>query len=94
MEAKLVEVMKEFHQSKSDMLEEFRQSKSDMEKRFVDSMNKLKYEMNAVQERTLQQLTKRIGSSMYQFRRKGNEHQFNFNCGVEDAIASARSELA
>jgi len=24
---------------------------------------------------------------------KGNEHQFNFNCGVEDAIASAKMEL-
>ena len=44
--------------------------------------------------RTSQQLTKRIGSSMYQFGRKGNEYQFNFNCGVEDGIASARSELA
>ena len=31
---------------------------------------------------------------MYQFRRKGNEHQFNFNCGVEDAIASVKTELS
>ena len=31
---------------------------------------------------------------MYQFRWKGNEHQFNFNCGVEDAIASAETELS
>jgi len=61
MEAKLDEMMKEFCQSKSDMLEEFRQSKSDMEKRFVDSM---KREMSATQERTSQQLMKRIGSSI------------------------------
>ena len=93
MEAKLDKMMQEL-QSKSDMLEEFRQSKNDMEKRFADSMNELKREMSAVQERTSQQLTKRIGLSTYQFRHKGNEHQFNFNCGVEDAIASARSELA
>ena len=75
MEAKLNEMMQEFCQSKSDMLEEFHQSKSDMEKRFADSMNELKREMSAAQERTSQQLTKRIGSSTYQFRRKGNEHQ-------------------
>ena len=69
----------------------FYQSKNDMEKRFADSMNELKRKMSAMQE---QQLTKRLGSSTYQFRHKGNEHQFNFNCGVENAIASARSELA
>ena len=65
MEAKLDEMMQEFRQSKSDVLEEFHQSKSDMEKRFADSMNELKREMSAVQERTSQQLTKRIGLSTY-----------------------------
>ena len=64
-----------------------------MEKRFTDSMNKLKREMSAAQDRTSQQLTKTNGSSTYQFRRKGNEHQFHLNHSVEDAIASARSEL-
>jgi len=56
----------------------------------MDSMNKLKCEMSAVQERTSQQLTKRNGLSTYQFRRKGNEHQFNFNCSEEDAIVSVK----
>ena len=50
--------------------------------------------MSLAQERTSQQPTKRIGSSTYQLRRKGNEQQFNFNCGVEDAIASAKTELS
>ena len=86
--------MEEFRQTKSNMLEEFRQSKSNMEKKFSESLSELKQKMSLAQERTSQQLTKRIGSSTYQFRRKGNEHQFNFNCGVEDAIASAKTELS
>ena len=49
--------------------------------------------MNATQEKTVWQFSKRIGSSTYKFRRKGNEHQFNFNCGIEDAIDSTKSEL-
>ena len=56
-------------------------------------MNELKREISATQERTSQQLTKEMVLSTYQFRHKGNKHQFNFNCSVEDAIVSARSEL-
>jgi len=38
------------------------------------------------------QFSKRIGSSTYEFWRKGN--QFNFNCSIEDAINTAKSELS
>ena len=91
MEVKLDKMMEEFHQLKSDKLEE---SKRDMDKKFADFITKLKHKTSAAQERTSQQLTKTIGLSMHQFRQKGHQHHYNFNCGVEDAIASARSELA
>ena len=29
----------------------------------------------------------------YQFKKKGPEHQYHFNCGVEEAINSARAHL-
>ena len=50
--------------------------------------------MNATQEKTVRQFLKRIGSSTYKFKRKGNEHQFNFNCGIKNAIDNAKSQLA
>jgi len=49
--------------------------------------------MSATQERTMKQFSKQIGSSTYKFRRKGNEHQFNFNSGIEDAIDTAKLKL-
>jgi len=52
----------------------------------------LKQEVSVAQEKASQQL-RRIGSSTYQFQRKGSKHQFNFNSGIEDAIDAAKSEL-
>jgi len=45
-----------------------------------------------VQEKAFQQL-RRIGSPANQFWRKGNEHQYNFNSGIEDATDGAKLEL-
>ena len=42
--------MEEFCQSEA--LEKFRQSKSNTEKKFVDSMNGLKHEISAAQDKT------------------------------------------
>ena len=33
-------------------------------------------------------------SNSYQFQCKGHEHQFNFNSGIQELIAAARSESA
>jgi len=39
-------------------------------------------------------MAKKIGNNTYQFRKKGHEHQYKFNCGVEEAISSAHTELS
>ena len=75
------------------MMAEFRDTKKEQEQKFSSSLNEFKREMNVTQEKTVRQFSKRIGLSTYEFRRKGNEHQFNFNCGIEDAIDSAKSKL-
>ena len=36
----------------------------------------------------------KIGKSTYQFKRKGNEHQFHFNSTIEETICLAKEELA
>ena len=77
-----------------EMMAEFRETKKELEGKIMSSLNEFKREMSAALEKTVQQFSKRIGSSTYEFRRKGNEHQFNFNCGIEDAIDIAKSELA
>ena len=46
-----------------------------------------------VQERTAQELSRKISGPAYQFRKKGNEMQFKFNQEVEESIASAKKEL-
>ena len=76
-----------------EMMAEFRENKKELEGKITSSLNEFKREMSAAQEKTVQQFSKRIGSSTYEFRRKGNKHQFNFNCGIEDAIDTAKSEL-
>jgi len=82
-------------ESKFDaMMAEFRDTKRELEQKFSSSLNEFKREMNAAQEKTVRQFSKRIGSSTYEFRRKGNEHLFNFNCGIKDAIDTAKSELS
>jgi len=45
------------------------------------------------QERMALELSRKLRTTSYQFRKKGNEMQYNFNMGVEDSIASARREL-
>ena len=76
------------------MMEEFRDTKRELEQKFLSSLNQLKKEINAAQESTMRQFSKKISSSTYEFWRKGNEHQFNFNCGIEDTIDNAKSELS
>jgi len=64
------------------MMEEFRDTKRELEQKFPSLRNQLKKEINAAQESTMRQFSKKIGSPTYEFQRKGNEHQFNFNCGI------------
>ena len=61
-----------------------------------DTNNKLREfwkEVSSVQEKTTKELSQKITKSGYTFQRKGHEHQFNFNTGVQENIASAQNEL-
>jgi len=53
-------------------------------------MAKIKHELTAAQEKISQEVTKKIGNTTYQFKKKGHEYQYCFNCKVEKAINSAR----
>ena len=72
-----------------EIMDAIAKSRSDLEVKIHD----LKKDVHTVQEKTSQELAQRISHSSYQFKRKGNEVQFNFNAGVEDSISSARREL-
>ena len=49
--------------------------------------------MNTAQEKTAKDLSQKITKSGYTFQKKGHEHQFTFNSGMQESISSARSEL-
>ena len=57
------------------------------------SITELKHEVNSAQDKTSQDLAKKIGNSSYQFKKKENEHQYSFNCTIEEMICSAKDEL-
>jgi len=88
MEAKLDEMLAEVRESRKE-----RKELEDQLEKFLSSMSKLKREVNATQERVAHQFSKQIGSSTYEFRRKGNKYQYNFNCGIKSAIDAAKVEL-
>lgn len=71
-----------------ELMEEIRQSKREVEEKIAD----LKSEVNLAQQKTSQDLAKKIGNSSYQFKRKGNEHQYHFNSTIEEALCSAKDE--
>ena len=56
------------------MIAEFRETERELEQKSLASMNEFKWEMSVVQEKMVQQLSKKIGLSTYEFRRKGNKH--------------------
>ena len=71
------------------LMREIRQSRRELDEKIAD----LKTEVNSAQQKTSQDLAKKIGNSTYQFKRKGNEHQYQFNSTVEKAMGSAKEEL-
>lgn len=80
-------------QKYKELLDTIRESKQDVQKELAASMAELKRDVTAVQEKTSQELASKISKSSCQFRRKGNEIQFNFNSSIEDTIKSAKEEL-
>ena len=76
------------------LMQEIRQSRREVEQNFAASIAEVKREVNAAQERTSQEVARKIGNTSYQFRKKRHEHQYKFNCGVEEAISCACTESA
>ena len=70
-----------------------RKSRSDLEGQLSSSISELKRKVHTVQEKTSHELAQKLSRSTYQFKRKGNEVQYTFNSGVEEAISAARQEL-
>ena len=75
------------------LMEEIKKSQREVEGKLTSSIAELKQEVNSVQEKTLRELAQKITRSNYQFKRKGNEIQYNFNSGVEESISAAKEEL-
>ena len=76
------------------LLDATNDSKRDVENKLASSLEELKRDVNAVQEKASQDLASKISKSTYQFRKKGNEVQFSFNSSVEESISAAKQELA
>ena len=72
-----------------EIMDVISKSRSDLEVKIHNQ----KKDVHTVQEKTSHDLAQRINQSNYQFKRKGNEVQFNFNASVEESVSSARREL-
>ena len=72
------------------LMDEIKKSRTEVEEPLTSSIVDLKREVNSVQERTSQEIIK----SSYQFKKKSNEIQFQFNAGIEESICTAKKELA
>ena len=76
------------------LMQDICQSRQEVEQKFAASIAEVKHEVNAAQEKTSQEVARKIGNTSYPFCKKGHEHQYKFNCGVEEAISCACTELA
>ena len=75
------------------LMQEVCQSRREVEEKLESSLAEVQGEVNAAQEKMSQDIARKIGSTSYQFHKKGHEHQYNFNCGVEEAISSTHTEV-
>ena len=64
-------------------------SKSEFDKQLA----KLKHKMATAKGKTTLNLTRKMSSSLYQFKTKSHEHQYHFNTGLSDTLDSAKAEL-
>ena len=69
-------------------------AKKEMEDKFSASMEELRRNVTASQEIASEEVVTKLKQRTYQFRKKGNEAQFQFNSSVEDHVQSAKRELA
>ena len=59
----------------------------------MSSLEKLKQDVMAVQEKVSQELASKITKLSYKLRRKSNKMQFNFNSSIEDTLSAAKQQL-
>ena len=90
MEGKLNTLLAELCQSQ----DEVRQLRREVEEKLDASIAEVKREVNEAQEKTSEDAARKIGNTSYQLKKKGHEHQYHFNCGVEEAISSAQADLS
>ena len=76
-----------------ELMDTIQVSKQDLQKDFTDQMCKLRSEVTAGQESSLQEVVKKLNKRTYQFKRKGNEAQYTFNTTIEEHIDAVRKEL-
>jgi len=72
---------------------EIRKSHQDSDAKLDGTLKDFRKEISAAQEKTTKELSLKISKSGYTFQKKGHEHQFNFNSGVQESIASACNEI-
>ena len=87
MEAKLDELL----ESVKSLAEEQKQNKTEMKSR----LDQLEKDVSTNNEQNTQRVVKRLKRARaYEFRRKGNEKQFEFNDEVKDRLEAAVTHIA
>ena len=74
-------------------MREIQKAQRQTDDKLSSSLQELRKEVNTAQEKTAKDLSQKITKSGYTFQKKGHEHQFTFNSGMQESISSARSEL-
>ena len=62
------------------LMQEVRQSRREVVEKLESTLAEVKREVNTAQEKMSQDVARKIGNTSYQFRKKGHEHQYKFNC--------------
>ena len=83
----------EKYQKLLDAIQDYKRDVDILEKKLLSSIDHLKCDVTDVQQKASQELAAKINKSSYQFRRKGNKVQYNFNSTIDESITAAKQEL-
>ena len=76
-----------------ELMDAIQASKQELQVDFSSQISKLQHDVTTSQESSSQEVVKKLNRRAYQFQKKGNEAQFNFNSSVDDHISAAKKEL-
>ena len=76
-----------------ELMDAIQASKQELQVDFLSQISKLQHDVTTSQESSSQEVVKKLNRRAYQFQKKGNEAQFNFNSSVDDHISAAKKEL-